>query len=76
MAQKLRLKSQTYSSAPDFGCTVEVFVDTGIAHLDESFSYLASSKDMNVEVGSLVNVPFGSKTLPGIVISKSNEFHG
>ena len=74
MAQQLRLRSQKSPKKGEFGATVEVIVDNGLAHLSEPFTYAINRNQLNVEIGHLVSVPFGSKSLIGVVVGKSYEF--
>lgn len=71
----LRLKRQKSSAralrelqVPLGVSQVEVIVDTGVFHLDHSFSYLVKSDQVTeVDVGSIVKVPFRDKSLIGLV---------
>ena len=74
MAQQLRLRSQKSPKKEEFGATVEVIVDNGLAHLSEPFTYAINRNQLNVEIGHLVSVSFGSKNLIGVVVGKSYEF--
>lgn len=51
-----------------------VWVDTSVYHLDEPFSYIIpSSMENQVEVGSLVTVPFNGRELIAAVVQISNS---
>ena len=76
MAQKLRLKSQKYSARQNFSYAINVLVDTGVAHLSDPYTYAVSDEDGEIFVGSLVTVPFGNKSLMGIVISANANSQG
>lgn len=71
MAQQLRLKSQRVSAKLEFAFAVDVLVDTGVTHLADPFTYAVSKEDSDLQIGSLVTVPFSNKTLRGLIISKN-----
>jgi primosomal protein N' (replication factor Y) len=49
-----------------------IWVDSGIATLNEPFSYLIPEKlTSQIQIGSRVQVPFKDKHLEGIVIARS-----
>ena len=56
----------------------EVFIDTGVFHLEQEFSYLVPEElGQNIKVGSIVKVPFKSDFKLGVVseigaVSKTN----
>ena len=76
MAQNLRLKSQSYSTKKEFSFAIEVLVDSGVAHLSKPYTYAVATNDARVDIGSLVTVPFSSKVLSGIVVSKNSKSIG
>jgi len=73
MAQKLRLRSQKTPLKEEFNFAVEVLVDTNIPHLSDPYTYAVSTKYSDIEIGTMVSVPFGSRMLSGIVVSKSQR---
>jgi len=74
----LRLKRETYrnQSTTDANTVINVWVDSGISHLDGLYSYRTpiEFKD-RIQVGSRVKVPFNSRSCEALVveISQSSE---
>ena len=73
MAQALRLKSQKYFAPESFAYSVDVLVDVELPHLAKPYSYAVDSKHGELQIGSIVSVPFGNKTATGIVIQINGE---
>jgi primosomal protein N' (replication factor Y) len=68
----LRLKSEIVAATPGApsNFVASVWVDSGVYHLDQSYSYLIPQKLLpELEVGSSVVVPFNGRELPAVVIS-------
>jgi primosomal protein N' (replication factor Y) len=56
---------------------VEVLIETGVFHLEQTFSYfLPEELEDLVHVGSLVRVPFKSDLLTGVVLSIKDKSQG
>ena len=70
-----KLKSQLAPSpagpvASEHSCA-QIWVDTGVFHLDQAFDYLVPEKLSSlIQVGVKVQVPFGSREVEGLVISR------
>ena len=70
-----KLKSQLAPSpagpvASEHSCA-RIWVDTGVFHLDQAFDYLIPEKLSSlIQVGIKVQVPFGSREVEGLVISR------
>lgn len=74
---RLRLKSEIVLRAPNppvsDDCVAQVWVDSGVFHLDGVYSYLIPSDlDGEVVIGSSVLVPFNGRELSALVISREN----
>ncbi len=67
--EKFTPRAKSGSSEVDLSLQVEVLVDSGVYHLDQSFSYLAPSHLLpKINVGSFVSVPFQGRKATGLVI--------
>lgn len=77
---KLTLKREVAAPSPSMeGATaVELWIDSGVYHLDEPYSYLVpESLSHLVSVGSFVSVPFNGRELIGVAIGlSSGTSHG
>jgi primosomal protein N' (replication factor Y) len=73
----LRLKSERVAKptgviASEFNCA-EVIVDSGVYHLDKSFSYLVPEAFTETcEIGTRVQVPFNGREVEGLVLRRVN----
>ena len=68
----LRLKSEVAAATPGAASNfvANVWVDSGVFHLDQSYSYLVPEKLVEeIYLGSAVVVPFNGRDLPAVVIS-------
>ncbi len=71
----LRLKSELITRAPQppssRNCVAQVWVDSGVFHLDGLYSYLIPGDlDDQIAVGSTVIVPFNGRELPALVVTR------
>jgi len=67
----LRLKRETYRSTAkaDSGTVVNVWVDSGLSHLDGTYSYRCPVDLVDkISVGSRLKVPFNSRSCEALVI--------
>jgi primosomal protein N' (replication factor Y) len=76
--KKLRLKSAaarvSFHQASLNLPIAKVSVDTGIFHLDQLFDYQVPSElDEVAKIGSAVLVPFGSRSLSGVILDRTTE---
>ena len=67
----LRLKRETYRAAPetDYRTVVNVWVDSGISHLDGVYSYRCPNELVDkIAIGSRLKVPFNSRSCEALVV--------
>ena len=58
------------SGLKKFRLQAQVLVDTGVFHLNQSFSYaIPDTLEAYIQRGSIVNIPFGTVTKIGVVLS-------
>jgi primosomal protein N' (replication factor Y) len=72
----LRLKREIYRSQrlADSLNIAQVWVDTGLSHLDGLYSYRIPNELLNaIAIGSRVKVPFNSRSCEAIVVEKSTS---
>jgi primosomal protein N' (replication factor Y) len=77
-SRPLKLKAQIAHRplVPSRGAhpVAQVWVDSGVAHLDGHFDYLIPKElEVAIAVGSLVEVPFNSKMVEGLVIARVDD---